>query len=287
MSFGQLVIGPPGSGKTTYCRGVAEYLNQVGVNAAIVNLDPANESLEGVCAADIRELVSLERVQETHGLGPNGGLVFCLEYLAANVDWLEDKIRTFKSEDCYLLFDLPGQVELWSNHGALRDVVDRLARNCGLRLCTVNLVDSLLCSDAPKFVSALLLSLSSMLHIELPHVNVLSKADLAQRIHGDEFRLTDFLDCCDLPSLADRLDAGAFSHRYRTLTAAICETVEDYALVDFLPLSIEDPKSVGKVLDVVHQANGFCFKPLTHDPYAAAQGGLCQKQTPGVRAEGH
>lgn len=55
-------------------------------------------------------------------------------------------------------------------------------------------MDSLLCSDAPKFVSALLLSLSSMLHIELPHVNVLSKADLAQRIHGDEFRLTDVSD---------------------------------------------------------------------------------------------
>ena len=56
----------------------------------------------------------MERVQETHGLGPNGGLVFCLEYLAANVDWLEDKIRTFKSEDCYLLFDLPGQVRVFS-----------------------------------------------------------------------------------------------------------------------------------------------------------------------------
>lgn len=32
--------------------------------------------------------------------------------------------------------------------------------------------------DAPRYISALLLSLSTMLHLELPHVNVLSKVDL-------------------------------------------------------------------------------------------------------------
>jgi hypothetical protein len=30
MPFGQLVIGPPGSGKTTYCNGVAQYLTALG-----------------------------------------------------------------------------------------------------------------------------------------------------------------------------------------------------------------------------------------------------------------
>jgi adenylate kinase family enzyme len=30
MPFGQLVIGPPGSGKTTYCNGVAQCLRGLG-----------------------------------------------------------------------------------------------------------------------------------------------------------------------------------------------------------------------------------------------------------------
>ncbi len=44
----------------------------------------------------------------------------------------------------------------------------------------MELVDAHLCSDAGKFLAALLLSLSSMMHLELPHVNVLSKADLVE-----------------------------------------------------------------------------------------------------------
>ena len=48
-----------------------------------------------------------------------------------------------------------------------------------LRLCTVHLIDSHLCADPAKYIAALMLSLSSMLHLETPHVNVLSKVDLA------------------------------------------------------------------------------------------------------------
>src|SRR5690606_4889328 len=43
------------------------------------------------------------------------------------------------------------------------------------RLTAVHLVDSHHCSDAPKFISVVLVSLSTMLRLELPHINVLSK----------------------------------------------------------------------------------------------------------------
>ena len=49
-----------------------------------------------------------------------------------------------------------------------------------LQLTAVHLVDAHLCCDPGKYVSALLLSLSTMLHLELPHINVLSKIDLIE-----------------------------------------------------------------------------------------------------------
>ena len=73
MSFGQLVIGPPGSGKTTYCNGMQQYLQLLGRKVAVINLDPANDSLPYEVAVDVGELVSLEAVMESVKLGPNGG----------------------------------------------------------------------------------------------------------------------------------------------------------------------------------------------------------------------
>jgi predicted PilT family ATPase len=40
--FGQIVIGPPGSGKTTYCFYMKEYYQYFGREVVLVNLDPAN-----------------------------------------------------------------------------------------------------------------------------------------------------------------------------------------------------------------------------------------------------
>ncbi len=60
-------------------------------------------------AIDITELISLDTVVKELNLGPNGGLVYCIEYLEKNVGWLVGKLSSLP-EDNYVLFDLPGQV---------------------------------------------------------------------------------------------------------------------------------------------------------------------------------
>ena len=51
---------------------------------------------------------------EEFDLGPNGGLVYCMEYLLSNFSWLEDKLKQLGSQ--YVLFDCPGQVSTPSLH---------------------------------------------------------------------------------------------------------------------------------------------------------------------------
>lgn len=51
--YGQLVIGPPGSGKTTYCHRINEFYKELDRNVAVVNLDPANEQMSYNAQIDI------------------------------------------------------------------------------------------------------------------------------------------------------------------------------------------------------------------------------------------
>lgn len=59
-----------------------------GRNVKVVNLDPAAEVFKYQCDVDVRDLISLEDVMEEMNYGPNGGLVYCMEYLIDNIDWL-------------------------------------------------------------------------------------------------------------------------------------------------------------------------------------------------------
>ncbi|KAM4046484.1 GPN-loop GTPase 2 isoform 3-T3 [Anomaloglossus baeobatrachus] len=176
VGFGQAVIGPPGSGKTTYVRAVHSLLTSMGRRASIINLDPAGEDEPGA-AVTLQELLALPEVMAELHLGPNGALLYCMEYLQKNLDWLRDRLRSLRGT--YLLFDCPGQVELYTHHPALPTILRRL-QSWGLRLCAVHLVDSHYCTDPAKFISVLCTSLSTMLHIELPHINILSKVDLIE-----------------------------------------------------------------------------------------------------------
>ena len=140
MVFGQVVIGPPGSGKTTYCVGMQQYLEALGRKVAVVNLDPANENYTYPVAADIRDLVPLDEVMGEMKLGPNGGLVYCMEYLVDNIDWLEDALEDL-GQDEYVFFDCPGQIELYSHVPAMGSVCRELQR-LGFRICACYLLDS-------------------------------------------------------------------------------------------------------------------------------------------------
>jgi hypothetical protein len=55
-----------------------QFLDELGRTCDIVNLDFANDHVPYEIAIDVRELVDLDHVMEEFGLGPNGGLVYCM-----------------------------------------------------------------------------------------------------------------------------------------------------------------------------------------------------------------
>ncbi|PWZ22727.1 GPN-loop GTPase 2 [Zea mays] len=178
-----------------------------------------------------------------HSLGPNGGLVYCMDYLEKNIDWLEEKLKPF-IEDHYLLFDFPGQVELFFLHSNARSVINKLIKKMDLRLTAVHLIDAHLCCDPGKYVSALLLSLSTMLHLELPHINVLSKIDLIENYGNLAFNLDFYTDVQDLSYLQYHLEQDPRSAKYsepanRKLTKELCDVIDDFGLVNFSTLDIQ------------------------------------------------
>eukprot|EP00752_Nemacystus_decipiens_P002239 g2123.t1 len=185
----QMVMGPAGTGKSTYCKVMQEHCQNARRTVHVVNLDPAAEAFEYDVAFDIRDLISLEDAMDELELGPNGGLVYCMEYLLDNMDWLKDELDKF-DDDEYIIFDCPGQVELYSHVPVMRNVLDQLkCWNYGV--CAVFLLDATFITDPAKFVSGALLSLSAMVQLELPHLNVLTKCDLADRSEVERFLDTE------------------------------------------------------------------------------------------------
>ena len=56
-----------------------------------------------------------------------------MEYLDTNYDWLEERLGEL-GKDAYVLFDIPGQVELSTNHGSLKRIIEKLTRKSGFRV---------------------------------------------------------------------------------------------------------------------------------------------------------
>jgi GPN-loop GTPase len=68
---------------------VHQFLSAIGRKSSVVNLDPANDRTSYPCALDVRDLVTLDEIMADDNLGPNGGMLYALEELEGNLEWLE------------------------------------------------------------------------------------------------------------------------------------------------------------------------------------------------------
>ena len=78
------------------------------------------------------------------------------------------------------MINIPGQIELYTHIPVMRQLVERL-QAWDFQVCVVFLLDAQFLVDASKFVSGSLTALSTMVNLELPHVNVITKMDLLSK----------------------------------------------------------------------------------------------------------
>ena len=83
-------------------------MSAIGRKCSIVNLDPANDHMSYPCSLDVRDLISLEDIMSEDKLGPNGGVLYALEELEHNFEWLQDGLSELGGESgspvCYTGF---------------------------------------------------------------------------------------------------------------------------------------------------------------------------------------
>ncbi|KAH8738608.1 MinD type ATpase [Cryptosporidium ryanae] len=241
MRFAQLVVGPAGSGKSTYCSIIQKHCEIIGRTCHVVNLDPAADNFNYLCQLDIRDLISLDDVMEETNLGPNGSQVFAMEYLVENLDWLEEKLNNNFGDNDYVLFDCPGQIELFTHLPVMKLLVNAL-QIWDFRICGVYCLDVGFLTDSSKFVAGSVSALSTMIQLEIPHINVITKCDIVQ----DEELVLTFLQKDSLTLVSD-LEKVTPSHMM-PLNIALANLLEDYSIISYVSLKPDDENSISSVL---------------------------------------
>lgn len=269
--FGVLAIGPAGAGKTTFCSALIQHLRSNKRACYYVNLDPAAEEFVYEPDIDIKDLITLEDVMEEMHLGPNGGLIYCFEFLLENLDFLTDPLEEV-TDEYLIIIDMPGQIELYTHTPILPALVKQLTRgSLNMNLCAAYLLESTFIVDRAKFFAGTLSAMSAMLMLEVPHVNILSKMDQVKgavakrdikRYVDPDATLLDEVpadgivyDEAEDPEDNTRNALGA--NTFQKLNRCVAQLIDDFSLVSFLKLDAQDEDSVGAVLSYIDDAIQF------------------------------
>ena len=110
--FAIFVTGTAGSGKSLLTSALTTWYSGKGAHAISANLDPGTVNLPYEPDVDIREMIDLQTIMTSYQLGPNGAQIFAADMLATRITELQDQVDSLNPD--YVIFDTPGQVELFA-----------------------------------------------------------------------------------------------------------------------------------------------------------------------------
>lgn len=251
-----------------------------------VNLDPAAENFAHEPDLDIKDLITLEDVMEELSLGPNGGLIYCFEFLLENLDFITEALDPL-TEEYLIIFDMPGQIELYTHIPILPTLVKHLTRTGALdiNLCAAYLLEATFVVDRAKFFAGTLSAMSAMIMLEVPHLNIMSKMDLVKgqiekrelkrfldpdvALFDDDYQETEEeVDDSRPPKDVDMVMGG---QSFKMLNKSVARLIDSFGIVSYLKLNIEDEESVGSILSFIDDAIQFHEAQEPREPHDEAE----------------
>lgn len=167
------VTGPAGTGKSTFCGTLSEWLQEQQMESATVNLDPGADFVPYEVDVDIRDYISLSRVMQDYSLGPNGAQVVAADLMVEYIPQLKALLEDF--QDHYVIFDTPGQVELFTFRQGSTHLVDALTDS---KAMIAYLADSVVASSPSGFIAQKMLFGSIFYRFFKPTMFIINKSDL-------------------------------------------------------------------------------------------------------------
>ena len=232
------VLGPAGSGKSTFTASFSEWLlNEAGI-ALLMNLDPASTYLPYTPDIDIRTYVDAREIMKKYNLGPNGAIIASTDLMLVHLDKIREDISHF--DDGYILIDTPGQMEVF----AFRRTGEIIVRSlCEEKCVIVFLIDAILANFPSGFLSQLFLAASIYYRFKLPLYLLLNKIDLLSE--KDLTRINSWID--NPEKLKEDLDKELKGYE-RILTLDLVKILQDF-LEHFkiIPISTKRTEGFDKV----------------------------------------
>lgn len=97
--------------------------------------------------------------------------------------------------------------------------------------------------------------------MDLPHLNVLTKIDKLSTYEELPFNLDFYTEVQDLTYLFPYLESESqtFHKKFKALNEKVVDLVQDFGLVGFETLAVEDKKSMMHLLQIIDRAGGYAF----------------------------
>ncbi|KAL0236988.1 hypothetical protein PCE1_000385 [Barthelona sp. PCE] len=257
MRYGVILIGPPGSGKSTLCTGLYDFLKSFERNPFVMNLDLLNDTMMYKPAIDIRETISTTTLFDEYGLGPNGAILSSFDLFSHKLDWVQTEIERLDpqddDEDSIWIVDAPGQVELFLDHEGFRTVC-QFFEQLEFTLCVLTLNDVLLLTDASRLISSLLHTVSFTINLQLPTVNILTKIDLLDHLET-KFDIETVLNAYEYDFLLPHLNNSR--PHLENLNEVLIELLEEFKVLDLVPCNVQDKYSMFDLMLSINNVTGF------------------------------
>lgn len=123
--------------------------------------------------SDIRETIKYKEIMKQYGIGPNGAIVTSLNLFSTKFFQLTSILEKNKNNHKYIIFDTPGQIEVftWSASGNI--ITESLASS--FPTVIVYVMDVCRSLSPVTFMSNMLYACSILYRMKLPLLLVLNK----------------------------------------------------------------------------------------------------------------